>query len=143
HMPAAMPSVGIMPPRPAPLPPRANSEEYAEVEDNPVRRASEHPVSTFSVDVDTGSYSNVRRMLRMGVRPPPDSVRAEEFINYFSHGHPAPATREVPFGVTTEIAPAPWDPARHLLMVGLKAYDVPKAEPPPANLLVPVHPPAS
>ncbi|NLA66696.1 MAG: VWA domain-containing protein [Gammaproteobacteria bacterium] len=135
HMPAAMPSVGIMPPRPAPLPPRANAEEYAEVEDNPVRRASEHPVSTFSIDVDTGSYSNVRRMLRMGIRPPPDAVRAEEFINYFSYGHPAPATREVPFRVTTEIAPSPWEPKRHLLMVGIKGYDVPRAELPPANLV--------
>ncbi|MEN1958543.1 vWA domain-containing protein [Luteimonas changyuni] len=124
----------IPPPRPWPADP-ANTEEYAEVEDNPVRRASEHPVSTFSVDVDTGSYSNVRRMLRMGVRPPPDSVRAEEFINYFSHRHPAPATREVPFRVTTEIAPAPWDPARHLLMVGIKGYDVSKAKLPPANLV--------
>ncbi|MEN1940909.1 VWA domain-containing protein [Luteimonas sp. MJ246] len=122
------------PPRAWPADP-ANTEEYAEVEDNPVRRASEHPVSTFSVDVDTGSYSNVRRMLRMGVRPPPDAVRAEEFINYFSHGHPAPATREVPFRVTTEIAPAPWNPKRHLLMVGIKGYDVAKAELPPANLV--------
>src|SRR5690606_36389656 len=99
------------------------------------RRASEHRVSTFSVDVDTGSYSNVRRMLRDGVRPPPDAVRAEEFINYFDYGHPAPRSREVPFAVTTEIAPAPWDPAQHLLMVGIRGYDVPKAQLPPANLV--------
>ena len=125
----------IMPPRPWPAAEPANTEEYADIDDNPVRRASEHPVSTFSVDVDTGSYSNVRRMLRMGVRPPPDAVRAEEFINYFSYGHPAPATREVPFRVSTEIAPSPWDPKRHLLMVGIKGYDVPKAELPPANLV--------
>ncbi|MBJ6979544.1 VWA domain-containing protein [Luteimonas sp. MC1895] len=124
----------VMPPQRPPAPP-ANREEYADLDDNPVRRASEHPVSTFSVDVDTGSYSNVRRMLRAGVRPPPDAVRAEEFINYFDHGHPAPRTREVPFAVTTEIAPAPWDPARHLLMVGIRGYDVPKAQLPPANLV--------
>ena len=122
------------PPPPWMAPP-ANTEQYAGIDDNPVRRVSEHPVSTFSVDVDTGSYSNVRRMLRMGVRPPPDAVRAEEFINYFGYGHPAPATREVPFRVTTEIAPAPWDARRHLLMVGIKGYDVPKAELPPANLV--------
>ncbi len=124
-----------MPPPPWTPAPPANREEYAGLDDNPVRRASEHPVSTFSVDVDTGSYSNVRRMLRAGVRPPPDAVRAEEFINYFSYGHPAPATREVPFRVTTEIAPAPWAPGRHLLMVGIRGYDVPKAQLPPANLV--------
>src|SRR5690606_1952358 len=122
--PPAPPPPMVLPPRPHPVDP-AITEEYADLEDNPVRRASEQPVSTFSVDVDTGSYSNVRRMLRMGVRPPPDAVRAEEFINYFRYGHPAPATREVPFRVSTEIAPSPWDPRRHLLMVGIKGYDVP------------------
>jgi Ca-activated chloride channel family protein len=135
HAAAMPPGHGMPPPlRPWPAEP-ANTEEYAGIEDNPVRRVSDHPVSTFSVDVDTGSYSNVRRMLRMGVRPPPDAVRAEEFINYFSYGHPAPATRDVPFRVTTEVAPSPWDPKRHLLMVGIKGYDVPKAELPPANLV--------
>ncbi|MGY1459108.1 vWA domain-containing protein [Luteimonas sp. A534] len=129
------PSGVIRPPHPWPPSDPANREEYAAIDDNPVRRASEHPVSTFSVDVDTGSYSNVRRMLRMGVRPPPDAVRAEEFINYFRYDHPAPTSREVPFHVTTEIAPSPWDPGRHLLMVGIKGYDVPKAELPPANLV--------
>ena len=124
----------VPPPHPWPGNP-ANSEEYAETEDNPVRRASEQPVSTFSIDVDTGSYSNVRRMLRMGVRPPPDAVRAEEFINYFRYDHPAPASRDVPFRVTTEIAASPWHPGRHLLMVGIKGYDVPRAELPPANLV--------
>ena len=133
--PAAGAHAVMPPPRPWPPAEPANREEYAQIDDNPVRRVTEHPVSTFSVDVDTGSYSNVRRMLRMGVRPPPDSVRAEEFINYFSYGHPAPATREAPFRVTTEIAPAPWDAKRHLLMVGIKGYDVPKAELPPANLV--------
>ncbi|HEY4530999.1 MAG TPA: VWA domain-containing protein [Luteimonas sp.] len=123
---------GYSPPAP---PAPANREHYAELDDAPVRRASEHPVSTFSVDVDTGSYSNVRRMLRAGMRPPPDAVRAEEFINYFDYDHPAPRTRDIPFEVTTEIAPAPWDPARHLLMIGLRGYDVPKAELPPANLV--------
>ena len=62
-------------------------------------------------------------------------MRAEEFINYFRHGHPAPASRDVPFRATVEIAPAPWNPRRHLMMVGLKGYDVPKAELPPANLV--------
>lgn len=113
----------------------ANTENYEKRTDNPVHRASEQPVSTFSVDVDTGSYSNVRRMLRDGLRPPADAVRAEEFINYFSYGHPAPSDRAVPFRVTTELAAAPWNPQRQLLMIGIKGYDVPKATLPPSNLV--------
>src|SRR5688500_15604960 len=97
-----------------------NTEKYATREDNPVQRTSEQPVSTFSVDVDTGSYANVRRMLRDGVRPPADAVRAEEFINYFDYGHPAPASRKTPFRVTTELAPAPWNSQRQLLLIGIK-----------------------
>ncbi|WP_203322678.1 vWA domain-containing protein [Pseudoxanthomonas beigongshangi] len=113
----------------------ANTERYAARDDNPVHRASEQPVSTFSIDVDTGSYSNVRRMLRDGVRPPADAVRAEEFINYFDYHHPAPANRDIPFRVTTELAAAPWNGKRQILMVGIKGYDVPKATLPPANLV--------
>jgi len=118
-----------------PPPPPANTERYEARDDNPVQRASEQPVSTFSIDVDTGSYANVRRMLREGVRPPADAVRVEEFLNYFSYGHPAPATREVPFRVTTRLAPSPWNPKRQLLMVGIKGYDVAKATLPASNLV--------
>ncbi|WP_454831497.1 vWA domain-containing protein [Pseudoxanthomonas wuyuanensis] len=113
----------------------ANTEKYASRDDNPVHRASEQPVSTFSIDVDTGSYSNVRRMLRQGVRPPADAVRAEEFINYFDYRHPQPLDRKQPFRVTTELAPAPWNAQRQLLMIGIKGYDVPKSTLPPANLV--------
>ena len=113
----------------------ANTEKYAKHDDNPVHRASEEPVSTFSIDVDTGSYANVRRMLREGTRPPADAVRAEEMINYFRYGHPAPASKETPFRVTTELAPAPWNAKHQLLMVGIKGYDLPKATLPPANLV--------
>ncbi|HRF84302.1 MAG TPA: VWA domain-containing protein, partial [Pseudoxanthomonas sp.] len=113
----------------------ANTERYEARDDNPVQRASEQPVSTFSIDVDTGSYANVRRMLRQGVRPPADAVRVEEFLNYFGYGHPAPASGETPFRATTELAPSPWNPDRQLLMVGIKGYDVDKAVLPPANLV--------
>ena len=123
----------------APQPPYytqpANTEKYAERDDNPVQRAVEQPVSTFSIDVDTGSYSNVRRMIRQGVRPPADAVRAEEFINYFDYGHPGPASLATPFRATVEVAPAPWNAKRQLLMVGIKGFDVPKAQLPPANLV--------
>lgn len=124
-----------LPARPAPLE-AANRERYATRTDNAVQRAAEQPVSTFSIDVDTGSYSNVRRMLRGGVRPPADAVRAEEFLNYFDHGHPAPASLATPFRTTTELAPAPWNADRKLLMIGIRGYDVPKAELPPANLVL-------
>lgn len=125
----------------APAPPGApysqpsNTEKYAVRDDNPVQRASEQPVSTFSIDVDTGSYANVRRMLHDGVRPPADAVRAEELINYFDYGHPAPISLATPFRTTTELAPAPWNGKRQLLMIGIKGYDVPKAQLPPANLV--------
>ncbi|KGM54893.1 hypothetical protein N800_02200 [Lysobacter daejeonensis GH1-9] len=114
----------------------ANTEQYEAREDNPIHRASEQLVSTFSVDVDTGSYSNVRRMLNDGIRPPADAVRAEEFINYFHYGHPAPTRADTPFRVTTELAPAPWNAKRQLLMIGIKGYEVPAAKLPPANLVL-------
>jgi Ca-activated chloride channel family protein len=122
--------------RPATADVVANTEKYALRDDNPVQRTTEHPVSTFSIDVDTGSYSNVRRMLNDGLRPPADAVRAEEFINYFHYGHPAPASRAIPFKVSTELAPAPWNASRQLLMIGIKGYDVPAATLPPANLVL-------
>lgn len=135
HAPAPASALHVVASPAAVMAPPANTERYAARTDNPVQRAADVPLSTFSVDVDTGSYSNVRRMLRAGVRPPADAVRAEEFINYFSYGHPAPRTRAVPFRVTTEMAPAPWNPRRHLLMVGIKGFEVPKAALPPANLV--------
>ena len=130
YMAVAAPAAAI-----APLPAPVVTERYQGRDDNPVQRASEQPVSTFSIDVDTGSYANVRRMLRAGVRPPADAVRVEEFLNYFGYGHPAPATRQTPFRTTTELAPSPWHPDRQLLMIGIKGYDVDKAVLPPANLV--------
>ena len=139
EMKAVAPAAMVAPaPPPPPMPAyvqHQDTERYAARTDNPVVRTSEQPVSTFSIDVDTGSYANVRRMLTQGIRPPADAVRAEEFINYFDYGHPAPASRETPFRVTTELAPAPWNGKRQLLMIGIKGYDVPKATLPPANLV--------
>lgn len=113
----------------------ANRENYAEIEGNPIQRVAEQPVSTFSIDVDTGSYANVRRMLVNGQLPPSDAVRAEEFINYFDFGYTPPASTDTPFSVTTELAVAPWNPRRHLLMVGLKGYEVARSEIPASNLV--------
>ena len=134
--------VGMVAPSPPPptlayavASPEANTEHYASLSDNPLQLAAEQPVSTFSIDVDTGSYSNVRRMLLAGERPPADAVRAEEMINYFDYGYPAPTRSTQPFRATTELAPAPWNRAHRLLQVGIQGYRVPAAAIPAANLV--------
>ncbi len=110
-------------------------EQYAHQEENPVKRAAEQPVSTFSIDVDTGSYANVRRFLNQGRLPPHDAVRVEELINYFTYDYPSPDSRQPPFRVSTELAPTPWNPKTLLLAVGIKGYELPKTQLPPANLV--------
>jgi len=110
-------------------------EQYAHQEVNPVKRAAEQPVSTFSIDVDTGSYANVRRFLNTGRLPPRDAVRVEELINYFDYDYPTPDSRQPPFRVSTELAPTPWNPKTLLLAVGIKGYELPKTQLPPANLV--------
>ncbi|MDP3675754.1 MAG: VWA domain-containing protein [Novosphingobium sp.] len=102
---------------------------------SPVQLAASDPVSTFSVDVDTGAYANSRRFLSQGQLPPRDAVRSEELINYFRYDYPLPATREAPFSVTSDVAATPWNPATRLLRIGLRGYDLPRASRPPANLV--------
>ena len=110
-------------------------ENYASLSANPVQLASEQPVSTFSIDVDTGSYANVRRFLNAGSLPPADAVRVEELINYFGYDYPLPTQRHQPFSATTRLAPAPWNKDRLLLQVGLKGYAIPVDRRAPANLV--------
>jgi len=110
-------------------------ENYAHLQQNPVRLVSEHSVSTFSIDVDTGAYSNVRRFLNGGTLPPQDAVRTEELINYFAYDYPVPQSKEMPFSVSTEATAAPWNQDRVLLRIGIKGYDVPVNERPAANLV--------
>jgi Ca-activated chloride channel family protein len=112
-----------------------NRENYADFDDNPVQRVAEHPVSTFSIDVDTGAYANVRRLLRAGQLPPQDAVRAEELINYFSYDYDAPGDRRTPFSVIREIAPAPWNADNYLLHIGIQGYRPAPREVPDANLV--------
>jgi len=109
-------------------------EQYANLPDNPVQRVAETPVSTFSVDVDTGSYANVRRFLNQGRLPPEGAVRLEEMVNYFPYHYALP-TDGSPFGVTTEVAATPWNPRTKLLRIGIKASDKTVAELAPANLV--------
>ena len=118
-----------------PQQPEQNTEKYKNFNDNPIQLVGENPVSTFSIDVDTGSYSNVRRMLNSGTRPPADSVRAEEIINYFDFGYTAPNSRKQPFSVTTEIAAAPWNSKHQLVMIGIKGYEVARSQIPAANIV--------
>jgi Ca-activated chloride channel family protein len=109
-------------------------EQYANLPDNPVHRVAETPVSTFSVDVDTGSYANVRRFLNQGSLPPDGAVRLEEMVNYFPYHYALP-TDGSPFGVTTEVAATPWNPHTQLLRIGIKASDRAVADLAPANLV--------
>jgi Ca-activated chloride channel homolog len=112
-----------------------NTERYQHMDDNPVHLVKEQPVSTFSIDVDTGAYANVRRFLNDGQLPPQDAVRVEEMINYFDYRYAPPTSRDVPFRVATEVAPAPWNPQALLMKIGIKGFEVAAAERPPANLV--------
>jgi Ca-activated chloride channel family protein len=129
-------NVYLAPPAPYVASPNVqpDREQYAKIDENPVKQVAESPVSTFSVDVDTGSYSNVRRMLNAGRLPPADAVRVEEMVNYFPYAYALPRGN-APFAVHTEIAPAPWNPNHQLLRIGIKGQDVAKNNLPSANLV--------
>jgi secreted protein with Ig-like and vWFA domain len=111
-----------------------NTESYAPIEENPFRRVSDESLSTFSIDVDTASYSNVRRMLNEGRLPPPSAVRIEEFINYFHYQYPQPEAGQ-PFSISTEVARCPWKPEHQLVLIGLQGKAVNAEQRKPANLV--------
>jgi len=111
-----------------------NREQYHAIEEADFRSARERPLSTFSVDVDTASYSNVRRFLTQGQRPPIDAVRVEELINYFSYERPQAAS-EGPIALDAELARSPFDPRRVLVRIGVRA-SAPGADDPPAKRFV-------
>ncbi len=110
-------------------------ENYQHLESQNIFRVASDPVSTFSIDVDTGAYSNMRRWLNQGQLPPEDAVRVEEFINYFDYDYPLPENQRVPFQVSTEIAPTPWNTNTRLLRIGIQGYAVPKTQLPASNLV--------
>ena len=112
-----------------------NRENYQHFDDNQIKLVAEAPVSTFSIDVDTGAYSNVRRMINAGNLPPEDAVRVEEMINYFSYDYPLPEDNAIPFSVTTEVAVTPWNVNSRLLHIGIKGYDMSEQELPASNLV--------
>ncbi len=115
--------------------PSVNAERYAHLAQSPVQLVAESPVSTFSIDVDTGSYANVRRFLTAGQLPAQDAIRVEELVNYFDFEYPAPDHPATPFRISTELAQAPWNEQAWLLRIGLRAYAVPAAARPAANLV--------
>jgi len=135
--PAPMPSSAltrIAQPAPFMHPPISDREQYQPIERHGVLRVAETPVSTFSIDVDTGSYTNLRRLLRAGQLPPRDAVRVEELVNYFPYAYPLPKDN-TPFAVSTEVAPTPWNRNSLLLRIGIQAADPAKEKLPPANLV--------
>ncbi len=133
-----------IPPRPRPIPAPGgdidrenppgtfNTEEYDRINENPFQRPTQAPLSTFSIDVDTAAYSNVRRFVSGGNLPPKDAVRLEEMINYFSYDYPQPKADQ-PFSVTTEVATTPWNSQNKLVQVGLKGKELTTKQ--PSNLV--------
>ena len=109
------------------------TEAYDRIQDNPFLAAAQNPLSTFSIDVDTASYANVRRFLTQGRLPPKDAVRIEELLNYFRYDYPEP-TGDEPFSVTTELAPCPWRPEHRLALVGLRGRSLEERALPPRRL---------
>jgi Ca-activated chloride channel family protein len=125
---------------PGPSGPRAalgdvgvGTESYARIAENVFHDVGERPLSTFSIDVDTASYANVRRFLRDRRLPPADAVRLEELVNYFRYAYPPPPAGE-PLAVSSEVGPCPWDPAHRLVRIGLRARALPEGAAPRRNL---------
>ncbi len=110
------------------------TEDYDGIVENRFLGVASNPLSTFSIDVDAASYSNVRRFINRGAMPPPGSVRIEEMINYFRYDHPQPEGSH-PFTITTEIAAAPWNPQHQLVMISLQGAKIPADDLPPSNLV--------
>jgi len=111
-----------------------NTENYAHVAENAFLNVADQPLSTFSIDVDTASYSNARRFLNNGTLPPKDAIRIEEWLNYFSYDYPEPVAKE-PFSVTSEVSACPWNGAHRLVRLGLKSQQISQAETPARNLV--------
>ncbi len=113
---------------------RQDSEVYEPIVENPYNSAYEDPLSTFGVDVDTASYANTRRFLTDGQLPPPNAVRIEEFVNYFSYDYPQPAAGQ-PLSVNVEAGNCPWAPGHQLVRIALKGREIPRDQRPASNLV--------
>lgn len=122
-------------PSPSTIPPQEYDREgYNRIYENPYQRVSNNPLSTFGIDVDTASYSNIRRFINSGVLPPKDAVRLEELINYFTYDYPQPKG-DRPFSINTEVANAPWNLQHKLVHIGLQGKSFSTKDLPPNNLV--------
>ena len=111
-----------------------NTEDYDHIQENGFHKVSNDPLSTFSIDVDAASYTNVRRFLIGGQLPPAGAVRTEELINYFKYNYPQPTDKH-PFSITTEMSACPWNTNHKLVMIGLQGKNIPVENLPPSNLV--------
>lgn len=127
----AVPPIPLIYPKPAEEP--KSTEEYARIEENGFQAVVKEPLSTFAIDVDTASYSNVRRMLNEKSLPPKDAVRIEEMVNYFTYDYPEP--KGAPISLTTEVAQCPWNKNHQLVRIGLRGRSIPRSEMPPRNFV--------
>ena len=132
---APMPAPAVEMAQDSIAPQQPSGDRVQRFDTNPVKRVADDPVSTFAIDVDTASYAMVRRALKDGALPDPDSVRVEEMINYFPYDWKGPQSRETPFNTTITVTPTPWNQNTKLMHIGIKGYDVVPAEKPRANLV--------
>ncbi len=143
--PSQAPMTGLAPPAPMPsiaagtmaesMAPAVDTERYPDATPNPIRQVAADPVSTFSIDVDTASYANIRKFLADGHLPPRDAVRVEEMVNYFDYGYAPPQSADAPFAVHVAVAPSPWAAGREIIHIGLQGYDIARDAQPPMNLV--------
>ncbi|BFM05533.1 vWA domain-containing protein [Halioxenophilus aromaticivorans] len=110
-------------------------DEFTEFKTNPVTKVMDQPVSTFSIDVDTASYSFVRRQLNRGLMPQKDAVRLEEMVNYFDYQYPLPANKNEPFSTYVNVVESPWKPGNKLVHIGIKGYQIERNALPKSNLV--------
>lgn len=129
-----LPNLTPAPPAWPSLPSKADAEAYASISENSFHDALREPLSTFSIDVDRAAYSNVRRFINNGKLPPTDAVRIEEMINYFQYDYPDP-TGDHPFTIFSEVGPAPWNKAHHLVHIGIQGRHIPTEALPASNLV--------
>ncbi len=136
---ALSPGVGtlqVMSDEAAPRPAQSNTEAFANADPNPIHVTAEDPVSTFSIDVDTASYSVVRNALMHGRLPTPESVRIEEMVNYFNYGYPGPdAQGDAPFTTHVSVTQTPWNPGTQLVRIGIQGALPAVEDRPPLNLV--------
>ncbi|MDD3020545.1 MAG: VWA domain-containing protein [Alphaproteobacteria bacterium] len=110
-------------------------DKFQDFDESPIKAVKAEPISTFSIDVDTASYSFARSSLDRGVLPQKDSIRVEEMINYFDYDYPLPDSKQQPFSTNVVMKPSPWGDGKKLMTIGIKGYDIPKTAMPNSNLV--------